>query len=139
MPLLSRLFIRMSFIFLAAGLAIGILLAGQSLWPLPGFISAMNPAYIHLLTVGWLTELIFGVAYWMFPKYTQEQVRGNEFLNWAAFFLLNIGLVLRVFAEPALSQDQTTFLASLLVLSAILQWLGGIFFLVNWWKRVKVK
>jgi cbb3-type cytochrome oxidase subunit 1 len=136
---LSRLFIKTSFIYLGVGLAIGILLAVQSLWNLPTYITALYPAYIHLLTVGWLTLLIFGVAYWMFPKYSQERPHGNEMQSWAAYFLLNIGLVIRLGSEPIVSQTGGIYWGYLLVLSAILQWLGGIIFIINLWKRVKVK
>ncbi len=139
MPLLSRLFLRVSFIYLALGLLVGILLAGQTLWPVPAFVSALEPVYIHLLTVGWLTFLIFGVAYWMFPKYSLERPHGNDLINWTAFFLLNIGLILRIVAEPSLGQGASVALSTLLVISAFFQWLGGILFIINLWKRVKVK
>jgi len=139
MPLLSRLFLKTSFIYLAVGLILGILLAGQAVWNLPGFVSALDPVYIHLLTVGWLTLLIFGVAYWMFPKYSMERPHGNDQISWAAYFLLNIGLILRVVTEPLIAQNFNSFLAGWLVISALFQWLGGILFIANLWKRVKVK
>ena len=60
MPLLTRWVIKTSFVYLGIALAIGILLAGQSLWHLPVVIAALFPDYIHLLVVGWLTLLIFG-------------------------------------------------------------------------------
>jgi hypothetical protein len=30
-------------------------------------IAGMFPVYLHLLNFGWLTQLLFGVALWMFP------------------------------------------------------------------------
>ncbi len=139
MPRLSRLLLKTSFTYLGLGLLIGILLASQSTWQLPAFISGLDPVYIHLLTVGWLTLLIFGVAYWMFPKYSLERPHGNDRLCWAAYFLLNIGLIVRVVAEPLLSQTTTSLLALLLTVSAFFQWLGGLLFIINLWTRVKVK
>jgi hypothetical protein len=139
MPRLSRLCIKTSFVYLAVGLLVGILLAGQFLWRLPAFVAALYPAYIHLLTVGWLTLLIFGVAWWMFPKYTLERPHGDERLGWAAYFLLNAGLVLRFAVEPLLARGNDPLLAGLLVVSAVLQWLGGMAFILNLWPRVKVK
>jgi hypothetical protein len=138
MPRLSRWFLKTAFIYLAIGLAIGVLLAGQSLWTLPKFVSALYPAYIHLLTVGWLTLLIFGVAFWMFPKYSLEQPHGNEKPSWAAYFLINIGLILRILTEPFISQYRSGW-AFLLVVSAFLQWAGGMALITSLWKRVKVK
>lgn len=81
---MTRWSIRTSFIYLGIALTVGILLAGQSLWRLPLFVSALFPGYIHLLVIGWLTLLIFGVAYWMFPKYSSERPHGSQTLGWSA-------------------------------------------------------
>src|SRR3954454_476837 len=64
-------------------------------------LAVFGPTHLHLLVVGWLTEVIFGVAYWMFPRYSPDRPRGNDRLGWAAFVLLNTGLLLRVAAEPS--------------------------------------
>ncbi len=61
--------------------------------------SALHLGAIHLLTVGWLLQLISGVAFWMFPRHPTVPPRGNERLGWAAFGLLNGGLVLRLGGE----------------------------------------
>jgi hypothetical protein len=139
MPRLSRWLIKTAFIYLGIGLAIGILLAGQPIWKLPAFVSDLYSGYIHLLTVGWLTLLIFGVAYWMFPKYTLEQPHGNEVVSWAAYLMINIGLILRIIIEPFIGQYLRTGWAYVLVVSAFLQWVGGITFIIYLWKRVKVR
>lgn len=96
---------------------------------------ALWPTYVHLLVVGWLTQLIFGVAYWMFPRYSAERPRGSERLGWTTFALLNIGLLLRVIAEPwhALTGQG----AALLVGSALLQLLAGWTFVANTWPRIR--
>ena len=139
MPILTRWFIKTSFVYLGIALAIGILLAGQPLWGLPAALTGLFPGYLHLLTVGWLTQLIFGVAYWMFPKDTSEHPHGKDWVNWAAYLALNTGLVLRVVSEPLNSQSPTTLWSWLLVVSALLQWLGALAFVLNAWKRVKGK
>jgi len=139
MPILARTFIKTSFIYLGIALVLGILLAGQSVWNLPLIIASLFPQYVHLLTVGWLTLLIFGVAYWMFPKYSMEHIHGSEQLSWAAYILLNLGLVVRLVSEPLSQHPPIVVWSSLLVLSALLQWLGGMAFIINAWKRVKVK
>jgi hypothetical protein len=79
--------------------------------------------------------VIFGVAYWMFPRYSAERPRGHERLGWAAFLLLNGGLVLRVAAEPyhALGRGG----GGVLVASALLQLLAGWAFVLNTWPRVR--
>lgn len=91
------------------------------------------------MTVGWLTLLIFGVAYWMFPRYSLEHPHGNDRLNWAAYILLNLGLALRLVGEPLNDIRQQAFWGWLMAFSALLQWLGGMAFIINLWKRVKIK
>jgi hypothetical protein len=36
----------------------------------PALGALLWPTYLHLLVLGWLTQLIFGVAFWMFPRYS---------------------------------------------------------------------
>ena len=102
----------------------------HSVWPAAGGPRWLTPVYIHLLVVGWITGMIFGVAYWMFPKFSKEQPRGVDGLAIATFALLHVGLLLRVVAEPPQA-------GGLLVLSAASQWLAGVGFIVNTWPRVK--
>ncbi len=98
-------------------------------------LRAVWPTYVHLLVVGWLTQLIFGVAYWLFPRYSAERPRGSERLGWTVFALLNVGLVLRVIFEPWHTVAGRG--GVLLVLSAVLQLLAGWAFVINTWPRIR--
>ena len=88
------------------------------------------------MMVGWVTQLIFGVGFWMFPKYSAERPRGSERLGWAGYWLLNSGLLLRVAAEPWQSVAPGPLPGVLLAVSAGLQWLAGLAFVVNTWPRL---
>lgn len=132
MPLLTRIFIKTAIICLALALVLGILLAS-------GVTNGLFPVYIHLLVFGWLTQLIFGVVFWMFPKYSVEKPRGSEALGWWTYALLNIGLLLRAIAEPIQSARPNPFGGWMLILSASLQFLSGMLFVINSWGRVKEK
>lgn len=139
MPTLTRWFIRSALAYFMVALVVGVLLAARSALPLPTQVSALAPTYFHLLMVGWVTQLIFGVAFWMFPKFTIEQPRGSEALGWATYWLLNIGLLLRVIGEPLNTLVASPVLGWTVATSAVLQWLGGMAFVVNTWRRVKEK
>ncbi|MDQ7034309.1 MAG: hypothetical protein Q9P01_05590 [Anaerolineae bacterium] len=104
---------------------------------MPTSIALLRPTYLHLLTVGWITQVIVGVAYWMFPKYTKENPRGNERLGWAIFLLLNTGIILRTIGEPLVALYPTLGAGWLLALSGVTQLLGGWGFIINTWSRVK--
>lgn len=136
MPTLTRVFVKTSLLYLLVGLLAGVTLALRGLRSLPPLLNALTPVYFHLLMLGWIAQLIFGVVYWMFPKYTKEEPRGKEWLAWTVYGLLNAGLLLRVVAEPA-QAVYGGFWGPVLALAALLQWLAGIGFVLNTWPRVK--
>ncbi len=138
MPALTRWFIKTSFVYLALALVMGLLLAMQATLGLASFGDLFS-IYIHLLVFGWLTQLVFGVVYWMFPKYSAEAPRGSERLGWWTYGLLNVGLLLRAIAEPLQSVQPTPLTGWILVFSALLQFLSGLGFVLNSWQRVRVR
>jgi hypothetical protein len=137
MPLITRTFIKTGLIAFVLALIAGVITAARSLLPLPSFVAGLTPIYFHLFMVGWVLQLIMGIVYWMFPKYSREKPRGHDELAWAAYALLNGGLLLRVIGEPALAAAPEGPWGVLLAASAVLQWLAGLLFVVNTWPRVK--
>jgi cbb3-type cytochrome oxidase subunit 1 len=137
MPRLARWFIKAGLLYFVLALITGVLLQARTVIALPAWTSTLNPVYIHLLAVGWITQLIIGVAYWMFPKFTKEQPRGSETLGWATFILLNMGLILRVISEPRVAMHTEPDLGWMLAVSAVLQTAAGWLFVINTWSRVK--
>ena len=95
----------------------------------------LRPTDVHLLVVGWISQLIFGVAYWMFPRPLPGGPRGSERLGWAAFILINLGLLLRVVGEPLYASGRDT--GALLAVSAACQLAAGWAFVLNTWPRVR--
>ncbi|MCL4531007.1 MAG: cbb3-type cytochrome c oxidase subunit I [Chloroflexi bacterium] len=138
MPTPTRWFIKTSFVYLALALIAGLLLAARSLFGLTA-LGGLFPVYIHLLVFGWLTQLVFGVVYWMFPKYSAEKPRGSETLGWWTYALLNVGLALRAIAEPVQSVHPNPFAGWTLVVSAAIQFCAGLTFVLNSWNRVREK
>jgi hypothetical protein len=55
MPLLVRWYVRSALVYFAAGLLLGVLMAGGST---PG----LTPVYFYLLLLGWISHLIMGIA-----------------------------------------------------------------------------
>lgn len=135
MPPLSRWYIKAAMMYLVAGLLVGAL---QPLH-LSRLFDAAGPAYVHLLVVGWITQMIFGVAYWMFPKDTAELPRGNNAIAVATIVLLNAGLLLRVVVEPMRAWRPDSIAGWWLAVAGLAQALAGMGFALNTWPRVKVK
>lgn len=135
MPTLTRFYIKSSLacLILAVITGLGLKIGAGS----PSYLLPLTPVYYHLFMVGWVTQLIFGVSFWMFPRYTREKPRGNETLAWVTFFLLNAGLLLRVISEPLFTSYPSTSWAAALVMSGILQWAAGLGYVIHIWNRVK--
>jgi hypothetical protein len=114
-----------------------LLLAAQSNLGLPSTLNSLRPVYLHLIVLGWLTQLIMGVAYWMFPKFSKETPRGNAKLAWAVYILLNLGLVLRSIGEPLAMLNPTSGYGWILVTASLCLLIAGWVFIVNTWTRVK--
>ena len=141
MPPLSRWYIKLALLYFVAALLVGALQAAQGPLHLPVVLALTGPAYVHLLVVGWITQMIFGVAYWMFPKYAPPPAapRGNDTVAVATFVLLNLGLLVRVVFEPLRAWRPDALPGWPLVVAAVAQWLAGLGFAANTWPRVKEK
>lgn len=133
----ARVYIRTALIYLVVAFAVGgLVLVNQGLRISPR-IGALLPVFYHLLTIGWLTQLICGVALWMFPPFSREQPRGDERLGWFTYAALNLGLLLRALGEPLYAW--TGQAGWLLAVSALLQTLAIWAFVLAIWPRVKGK
>lgn len=134
MPTLTRWMVRAAMLYLVAAMMLGIAMQSRLTGAVP-VLRALWPTYLHVLVVGWLTQLIFGVAYWLFPRHSAERPRGSERMGWTTFGLINAGLGLRIVAEPWHAVANRG--GGLLVVSALLQLAAGWAFVVNTWPRIR--
>jgi len=140
MPKFIRYFIKTSLLFFVISLLLGIVMASGTVIALPNFLSSILPTYLHMFTVGWITQMIFGVSIWMFPSSDKEGRYGKETIIWSIYVTLNSGLILRLIGEPGQSVLPASVMFDLcLVFSAILQWLASLLYVYHIWGRVKGK
>ena len=137
MPVLTRWYIKSALAYLVAALLLNFVLALPITVNLPDVIRSLSPTYFHLFLVGWVSQMIFGVIYWMFPIITRVQPRGNERLGWVSYAFLNVGLLLRVVGEPLNWAYPHSLISWLLPVSAVLQWCAAVLFIILAWPRVK--
>lgn len=135
----ARWIIRTALLYLLVAFGVGALVLLNQGLRLDPRLATLLPVFYHLLAIGWLTQLILGVALWMFPPLSREQPRGDERIGWLAYVALNGGLLLRVVAEPLLIWGAGAWIGSLLVLAALLQVVAAWAFVVVLWPRVKGK
>lgn len=93
MPRLSTLSIRLAFLYLIVGFTFGGLMLANKGVELSPYIWALLPAHMEFLLIGWMVQFAFGVAYWIFPR-IRGRYRGNIWIAWSSFVLLNLGVVL---------------------------------------------
>jgi hypothetical protein len=147
-PRQSRWLVRSGLLWFVAATAAGLAAAVG-----PGTPFALPlPTVLHLYTVGWITQLILGVAFWMFPRASKPRPGttseataapatalaerapgGPEGLMSLAYALLNAGLVLRVLGEPGGAPGS----GSMLVLAGLAQWCAALCAAVVLWPRVR--
>jgi hypothetical protein len=134
MPTTSRWFIKAGVIYFV----LGITLVFLDEIPLMSSKLSLLPIYWHMLVMGWITQLIIGVAVWMFPRKHRDKKRRESTLVWATFWTLNIGLILRFLSEPfiPLFKDSKVIQISIIV-SALLQWIAVILYTIEIWPRLQ--
>jgi heme/copper-type cytochrome/quinol oxidase subunit 1 len=137
MTSLVRLYIKTSFVFLLLGLLLGgyvtvvVNLAGRAVpWPL-------ITAHVHLLLVGFMLTLVFGVATWMFPRPARDDARYRTWLAWLVYWLLTASTVVRVAGEVGAAAVGTRG-SSLAALGGLGQLAAALVFVVNMWTRVRM-
>lgn len=100
MPLISQFFIKTGFIWLIISL---FLFGYQSI------DATVRILYHHTLGLGWVTQIILGVAIWMFPRWSNELPKGPMWMWWTSYVALNLGLILRLISEYFYSYSEQVF------------------------------
>ena len=140
MPPIARTFVKAAFLYNLAAFLLGALMMLDRWLDFSRWLGALTMSQLHLLVVGWITQLAIGVAYWMFPRFLKEQdprPRGSDALAWFVLASLNAGLLLRFAVEPFYLMDAQSWLAALMALAGVLQALSA--FAFGWiiWGRIR--
>lgn len=138
MPRLSVLMVRTSLLHLVFGFTWGtLILLAKGGAPLV-WSWRLLPAHIEVLILGWMAQLAMGVAFWILPRFAPPapgkraaRPRGDERPVWAAYVLLNAGVVLTAFA-PVLGLTPAS-----LIVGRIAGALAVFAFARHAWPRVK--
>ena len=148
MPLTSRVLVKASILYLGLGAILGALLLVHRWLPLDPKIVLLRASHVQVLLTGWLTQLIMGVAWWLFPPLPRQpdaerpvrqgQIqRGSEPLFWATFICLNAGILLRAVFDPLYGWTQVRLYQALSGLSGLLLLAAAVLFVANIWGRTR--
>ncbi len=150
MPTISRAFVKASFIYLGLGAVLGALLLVNRWVFLGTAIGSLKVSHVQFLVVGWLTQLIIGVAWWLFPPLAiglrpgshkparrGQAQRGSEPLIWATFVVLNVGILLHAVFAPLFAWTEIGLFDALAGISGLFLLTAAITFVVNMLGRVR--
>jgi hypothetical protein len=140
MPPLARTFVKAAFVYFVVAFLLGALMALDQWSSFSRWLRSTYYSQLHLLVVGWITQLAIGVAYWIFPRFRKEQdprPRGSDTVTWGVLICLNAGLSLRFLFEPFYLMEPRPWLAALVALSGVLQALAVLGFGWLIWGRIR--
>lgn len=138
MPRESRLFVKTSVVALVLTFAWG---AAMALAEATGhtFAPVWAIEHAHLAFIGWLVNLVIGIALWMLPlnreAFPQTQGRYPVWVPYAVYGCLNAGLVVRICSEPFVATQSLAAFG--LGLSAALQVVAILLFGIVAWLRTR--
>lgn len=132
----SKLAIRLSLVYLLVGFTIGALMLASKGYSFFPWVYNLLPLHMEYLMFGWFIHLIFGTAYWMFPRFTpsktnMEKPRGFVRAAWVSLGLLNVGLFVFTLSYFLDETFTVRFIARTIELLAVVA------FLINLWPRTK--
>jgi cbb3-type cytochrome oxidase subunit 1 len=84
-----RAYLKSSLAWLALGVTAGVAMAAHPVW------TVYRPAHLHMLLVGFVTMMIYGVAYHVIPRFTGFPLYSRRAAAWQ-LWMSNGGLILMV-------------------------------------------
>lgn len=131
MPKLSVWMVRSSLIYMGIGFLLGAMILHHKGIPIYDWTWQLLPSHIELMIFGWTMQFVMGIAFFILPRFSDQDNRyGPEYLGWWSFYLLNGGVCLSAIAQ---SFEIEAFILSgrLLVLLAVVTYTMMI------WQRIK--
>jgi len=125
-----RSFLRSSLAWLALGVTLGVAMAAQPAWAI------YRPAHEHMNLLGFVTMMIFGVAYHVIPRFSGRPLRYPHLAVWhfwianAGLALMVLGFILRVHAASVAAGTAS------LAVGGTLSALGAYAFVLNLWRTL---
>src|SRR5438067_11783780 len=134
MPRAARWLIRTSLVYLGLGFTLGAILLINKGLPLGPNVPRLLPVHIEFLLVGWVIQLVMGVATWIFPRFgVPRSAYGSELATWLAFALVNSGVWFVAVGSllPAGAREV------LPLIGRLAEAMGAVVFAVDTWPRVR--
>jgi Cbb3-type cytochrome oxidase, subunit 1 len=121
-------FVQSALVWLALGVSAGVAMAVHPQW------IVYRPAHVHMSLLGFVTMMIYGVAYYVVPRFFGHPLRYRALaaMHW---WLSNVGLLLMVVGF-ILAPHMGTRSIPVLGTGGVLSALGAFAFIVNIWRTI---
>lgn len=81
-----KAFLKASLVWLVVGITLGVAMAAVPTW------TVYRPAHLHMLVLGFVTMMIYGVAYHVIPRFSSHPLHAPRAAGWH-WWLANVGLL----------------------------------------------
>jgi len=125
-----KAFLKSSLAWLGAGVSLGVAMAVYPPW------AVYRTAHLHMNLLGFVTMMIFGVAYHVIPRFTGHPLHSRR-LAGVQWWLANIGLALFVTGLALLPATIYAMPARIVVAAGgLLSGLAAYAFVYNMWRTI---
>jgi cbb3-type cytochrome oxidase subunit 1 len=123
-----KAFLKASLAWLGLGVTLGVAMAAHPAW------AVYRAAHMHMNLLGFVTMMIYGVAYHVIPRFTGHALHNRQLAGWQ-FWLANAGLGLMV-AGFALTVRGAGAARVVLATGGTLAASGAYAFVYNLWRTI---
>ena len=126
-----RAFLKASLAWLAAGVTVGVATAAHPVW------TVYRPVHEHMTLLGFVTMMIYGVAYHVIPRFAGLPLHNTRLPVWH-WWASNVGLagIVAGFALRVSGRSPPGISAAVLATGGSLAALGAYMFVYNVWRTL---
>ncbi len=124
-------FLRMAMSYFVVAASMGVLMLAWPWWT-----RTYIPGHAHLNLLGWISMMIYGVAYHIMPRFGGRPLYSSK-LAWIHFYLANIGLIGMVLFFGFVGHGKRGIYEQLLLYSAIIELISIAIFVYNMMRTIK--
>lgn len=130
MSKITQLFIIASLFYLCLGVSVGVVFAVH-----PNLIGLLLPMHAHTNLLGWVSMMIFAVAYHVLPRFSGRPLFSETLANLHLIFA-NTGLIGLIIVWPLLRTYGSVTIQAIHIVSALFYAVGAFLFVINIGKTV---
>jgi cbb3-type cytochrome oxidase subunit 1 len=123
-----KAFLKASLAWLLLGVTLGVAMAAQPMW------AVYRTAHMHMLLLGFVTMMIYGVAYHVIPRFAGVPLHGRRAATWH-WYAANAGLALMI-AGFAMRAAGMPFATATLAAGGVLSAAGAYTFAYLLWRTL---